>query len=240
MAFYHKDSFGARRTSFTSRLGLLEWFVRKGGRLVGFVFCAAALLFLVVGIFLGYSFFFADNRLLFIFPSLAAKVSLNELAADPAKYDGRWVRVRGELRSPERFGAILVPEEDAPSEPGGDQKPGAVGKPSSLTWNVYPSLEEKTRERPPQSLRLHHPSAGISKTVSFYEEGVVEVAGRYERSGPSDEGGPALAVAVMVKPRQPVFFIPIVVYGTIPILAVGVFLPLYLVGRDVRRSFDRP
>lgn len=240
MAFYDKESFGARRTGVTSRLGLLEWFMRKGGRLVGFVFCAAALLFFVVGIFLGYSFFFADNRLLFIFPSLAAKVTLDELAADPAKYDGRWVRVRGELRSPGRFGALLVPEEGVPSEPAGDQKAGAAGKPGSLTWNVYPSLEERTGERPPQSLRLRHPSAGISKTVSFYEDGVVEVAGRYKRSGPSEAGEPSVAVAVMVKPRQPVFFVPIVVYGTIPILAVGVFLPLYLVGRDIRRSFDRP
>jgi len=240
MTLHDKESFGARRTGFTSRLGLLEWFMRKGGRLVGFVFCAAALLFLVVGIFLGYSFFYADNRLLFIFPGMAEKVSLDELAADPAKYDGRWVRVRGELRSPVRFGALLVPEGKAPSEPTGGENAGAEGKPSPRTWNVYPSLEEKTGELPPQSLRLRHPSAGISKTVSFYEEGVVEVAGRYERSGPAGEGKPSLAVAVMVKPRQPVFFVPIVVYGTIPVLAVVVFLPLYLVGRDIRRSFDRP
>ena len=240
MAFYNKESFDARRTGFTSRLGLLEWFMRKGGRLVGFVFCAVALLILVVGIFLGYSFFCADNRLLFIFPSMAEKVTLDELAADPAKYDGRWVRVRGEMRSPGRFGALLVPEGSAPSEPAGDEKAQPVGKRSPRTWNLYPSLEEKTRELPPQSLRLRHPSAGISKTVSFYEEGVVEVAGRYERSAPAGEGKPSLAVAVMVKPRQPVFFVPIVVYGTIPVLAVVVFLPLYLIGRDIRRSFDRP
>jgi hypothetical protein len=214
--------------------------MRKGGRLVGFVFCAAALLFLVVGIFLGYSFFFADNRLLFIFPGMAAKVTLDELAADPGKYDGRWVRVRGELRSPGRFGALLVPEGNAPSERAGDKKAGAEEKPSPLTWSAYPSLEEGTGERPPHSLRLRHPSAGISKTVSFYEDGIVEVAGRYERSGPWGEGEPSVAVAVMVKPRQPVFFVPIIVYGTIPVLAVVVFLPLYLVGRDVRRSFDRP
>jgi hypothetical protein len=240
MSFHDKESFGARRAGFTSRLGLLEWFMRKGGRLVGFVFCAAAVLFLVVGIFLGYSFFFADNRLLFIFPGMAEKVTLDELAANPAKYDGHWVRVRGELRSPGRFGALLVPEESVPSEPAGDQKAGAVGKSSPRTWNVYPSLEESTGERSPKSLRLRHPSAGISKTVSFYEGGVVEVAGRYERSGPSGEGEPSVAVAVMVKPRQPVFFVPIVVYGTIPVLALVVFLPLYLVGRDIRRSFDRP
>ncbi len=240
MAFFDKESFGARRRAFSSRVGVLEWFMRKGGRLVGFVFCAAALLILVVGIFLGYSFFFAENRLLFIFPSMAEKVTLDELAADPAKYDGRWVKVRGELRNPGRFGALLLPEEGVPSEPAGDQKAGAMGKPSPLTWNLYPSLEERSRERPPQSLRLRHPSAGISKTVSFYEDGVVEVAGRYERSGPSDGREPSVAVAVMVKPRQPVFFVPIVVYGTIPVLAVVVFLPLYLVGRDIRRSFDRP
>jgi hypothetical protein len=68
-----------------------------------------------------------------------------------------------------------------------------------------------------------------------YEHGMVEVAGRYERSGPWGEGEPSVAVAVMVKPRQPVFLVPILVYGTIPVLAVVVFLPLYLVGRDVRR-----
>jgi len=240
MAFHDKESFGARRTGFISRLGLLEWFMRKGGRLVGFVFCAAALLFLVMGIFLGYSFFFADNRLLFIFPGMAAKVTLDELAAEPAKYDGRWVRVRGELRNQGRFAAVLVPEEKAPAEPAGDQKAGAAEKPNALSWSAYPPLEETTGERPPQSLRLRHPSAGISKTVSFYEDGMVEVAGRYERSGPWGEGEPSVAVAVMVKPRQPVFFVPIIVYGTIPVLAVVVFLPLYLVGRDVRRSFDRP
>jgi hypothetical protein len=240
MAFHDKESLGARRTGFTSRLGLLEWFMRKGGRLVGSVFCAAALLFLVVGIFLGYSFFFADNRLLFIFPSMAEKVTLDELAGDPAKYDGRWVRVRGELRSPGRFRALLVPEENNPPEPAGGEKAGAVAKPSTLTWNLYPSIEEKTTGRPPHSLWLRHPSAGISKTVSFYEDGAVEVAGRYERSGPWSEGEPSVAVAVMVKPRQPVFFVPILVYGTIPVLAVVVFLPLYLVGRDIRRSFDRP
>lgn len=240
MAFHDKDSLGARRTGFTSRLGLLEWLMRKGGRLVGFVFCAAALLFLVVGIFLGYSFFFVDNRLLFIFPSMAEKVTLDELAADPAKYDGRWVRVRGELRSSGRFRALLVPEEKAPSEPAGGEKAGVEEKPSPLTWNVYPSFAEQTRKVPLRSLQLRHPSAGISKTVSFYEDGVVEVAGRYERSGPWGEGEPSVAVAVMVKPRQPVFFVPIVVYATIPVLAVVVFLPLYLVGRDVRRSFNRP
>jgi len=225
---------------FISRLGLLEWFMRKGGRLVGFIFCAIALVFLVMGIFLGYSFFFADNRLLFIFPSMAAKVTLGELAADPGKYDGRWVRVRGELRSQGRFGALLVPEENGLSGSAGDQKAGASEKPAPLTWSAYPSLENRTRERPPQSLRLRHPSAGMSKTVSFYEDGVVEVAGRFERSGPRGEGEPSVAVAVVVHPRQPVFFVPILVYGTIPVLAVVVFLPLYLVGRDVRRSFDRP
>jgi len=223
-----------------SRLGLLEWFMRKGGRLVGFVFCAAALLFLVTGIFLGYSFFFADNRLLFIFPSMAAKVTIDELAADPGKYNGRWVRVRGELRNPGRFGALLVPEEDARSEPAGDQTAGAAEKSSPLTWSAYPPLEDGAGERPPRSLRLRHPSAGTSKTVSFYESGMVEVAGRYERSGAWGDGEPSVAVAVMVKPRQPVFFVPIIVYGMIPVLAVVVFLPLYLVGRDVRRSFDRP
>jgi hypothetical protein len=240
MAVHEKDSFGARKTGLTSRLGLLEWFMRKGGRLVGFVFCGVALLFLVGGIFLGYSFFYVDNRLLFIFPGMAEKVSLDELAAHPAKYDGRWVRVRGQLRSPARFGALLVPEGTTPSEPAVGEKAGAEGRPSPRTWNVYPSLEEKTGELPPQSLRLHHPSAGMSKTVSFYEEGVVEVAGRYEGSGPAGEGKPSLTVAVMAQPRQPVFFVPIVVYGTIPVLAVMVSLPLYLIGRDIRRSFDRP
>ena len=240
MDFDDKESFGARRTGFSSRLGLLEWFMRKGGRLVGFAFCAAALVFLVVGIFLGYSFFYADNRLLFIFPGMAEKVTLDELAADSGKYDGRWVRVRGVLRSPARFGALLVPEGDAPSAPAGGATAGAEGKPSPRTWNVYPSLAEKTGELPPQSLRLRHPSAGISKTVSFYEEGVVEVAGRYERSWPSGGRKPSLAVAVMVRPRQPVFLVPIVIYGAIPVLAVVVFLPLYLMGRDIRRSFDRP
>jgi hypothetical protein len=240
MGFQDKESFGARRTGFTSQPRLLEWFMRKGGRLVGFAFCAAAVLFLVVGIFLGYSFFFADNRLLFIFPGLAEKVTLEELAADPAQYDGHWVRVRGELRSPGRFGAFLVPEEGVPSEPPGDRKGAAVEKSSPLAWNVHPSLEEHTGEGSSQSLRLHHPSAGISKTVSFYEGGVVEVAGRYERSGPFGDGEPSMAVAVMVKPRQLVFFIPIMVYGMIPVLAVVVFFPLYLVGRDICRSFDRP
>jgi hypothetical protein len=240
MAFHDKDTLGARQPGFTSRLGLLEWLMRKGGRFVGFVFCAAALLSLVLGIFLGYSFFFADNRLLFIFPGMAEKVTLDELAADPAKYDSRWVRVRGELRSSGRFRALLVPEADASSEPAGDEKAGAVAKPGALTWNLYPSVDDNTGERPLRSLQLRHPSAGISKTVSFYEDGVVEVAGRYQRSGPWGEGEPSLAVAVMVKPRQPVFFIPIVVYGTIPVLALVVFLPLYLAGRDVRRSFNRP
>jgi hypothetical protein len=214
--------------------------MRKGGRLIGFAFCAAALLFLAVGIFLGYSFFYVDNRLLFIFPGMAEKVTLDELAADSLKYDGRWVRIRGELRSPGRFGAFLVPEGNAPPERVGGEKGGAEGTPSPRTWHVYPSLEEKTEELPPQALRLLHPSAGISKTVSFYEHGVVEVAGRYERSAPSGEREPSLAVAVMVKPRQPVFFLPILIYGAIPVVAVVVFLPLYLMGRDIRRSFDRP
>lgn len=214
--------------------------MRKGGRLIGFAFCAAALLILAVGILLGYSFFYAENRLLFIFPGLAERVTLHELAADSRKYDGRWVRVRGELRSPGRFGAFLVTPGNTPFGPDEDEQARAKEKPSQRAWNVHPSLEERGEGLPPHSLQLRHPSAGRSKTVSFYQEGIVEVAGRYQRSGSLDETRPSLAVAVMVHPRQFAFFFPIVIYAAIPVGSVVAFFPLYLVGRDIQRSFKRP
>jgi hypothetical protein len=213
--------------------------MRKGGGLVGVAFCAAACVFLVSGIFLGYCFFGAENRLLFIFPGMAAKVSLEELAAGSQEYEDRWVRVQGELRNPERFGAVLVPAGSPGAGKTGSEQAGVEARRSMRTWKLNPSLHE-VHEQVPHSLELRHLSAGISRTVSFYEEGVVEVAGRYGGCGAAGEGKPCLAAAVLVQPRQFLFFIPVLIYGVISVALVVAFFPLYLVGRDIRNSFRRP
>lgn len=108
------------------------------------------------------------------------------------------------------------------------------------TWKLHPTADEAHEQRPPHSLELRHLSAGMSKTVSFYEEGIVEVAGRYGGCGTPGPGKPCIAVAVMVEPRQFLFFVPILVYAVIPVTLVVAFFPFYLVGRDIRRSFRRP
>ena len=241
MGVHDTESLGVKRGGFAPRVRLLEWLVRKGGGLIGVAFCAVAFLFLVSGIFFGYCFFGGENRLLFMFPGMAAKVGLDELAAKPQQYEGRWVRVRGELRNPGRFGAILVPADSPGGTKAGSGETESEERASLRTWKLQPSVDEAHERLPPHSLELRHLSAGMSKTVSFYEEGMVEVAGRYGGCGASSEQGkPCLAVAVMVEPRQFLFFVPILIYTVISVALVAAFLPLYLVGRDIRRSLRRP
>jgi hypothetical protein len=240
MDIYPRESVSRERRGFASRVRLLEWLVRRGGGLVGVVFCFVAFLLLMSGIFFGYCFFGAGDRLLFIFPGMATKVSLEELAAGSQQYENRWVRVRGELWNPERLGAIMVPAGSVGADKVVPEPAGSQGRRSIRAWEIHSSLEETSEHLPAPSLELRHLSAGRSRTVSFYEEGIVEVAGRYGGCGATSEGKPCLAVAVMVKPRQFLFFIPILVYGVIPAALVAASLPLYLVGRDIRRSFRRP
>jgi len=240
MGVHDTKSLGVKRSGFASRVRLLEWLVRKGGALIGVAFCAAAFLFLVSGIFFGYCFLGAENRLLFMFPGMAAKAALEEIAARPQQYEGRWVRVRGELRNPGRFGAILVPAGSPGRGKARSGENGSEEKSSRRIWRLHPSVDEANEQLPPHSLELRHLSAGMSKTVSFYEEGMVEVAGRYGGCGAPGQGKPCLAVAVMVEPRQFLFFVPILIYTVISVALIAAFLPLYLVGRDIRRSFRRP
>jgi hypothetical protein len=240
MGVYHRESLGGRPRGFASPVRMLEWLMRRGGGLVGVAFCCAALLFLASGIFLAYCFFVAENRLLFIFPGMAAKVSIEELAAGSQQYENRWVRVQGELRHPGRFGAILVPAGSAGADKAGSEQAGSEGTRSMRSWKIHPFLHEAPEQLPPPFLELRHLSAGRSRTVSFYEAGIVEVAGRYGRCGAASEGKPCLAVAVMVQPRQFLFVIPIIIYGVIPTVLIAAFFPLYLVGRDIRKSFRRP
>ncbi len=240
MGVHDRESLGGKRSLFVFRMKLLEWLMRKGGGLVGVAFCAAAFVFLVSGIFLGYCFFGAESRLLFMFPGMAAKVALDELAAGSQQYEGRWMRVRGELRNPGRFGAILVPAGSPDAGKARNEQSESEGSTGMRTWRLHPTLDEAHEQLPPHSLELRHLSAGISKTVSFYEEGIVEVAGRYGGCGTPGQGKPCLAVAVMVEPRQFLFFVPILIYTIIPVALVAAFFPFYLVGRDIRRSFRRP
>jgi hypothetical protein len=240
MGVHDRESLGGKRSHFVFRMKLFEWLMRKGGGLVGVAFCAAAFAFLVSGIFLGYCFFGAESRLLFMFPGMAAKVALDDLAAGSQQYEGRWVRVRGELRNPGRFGAILVPGGSPEADKAGDEQSGSEGSTAMRMWKLHPTPDEADERLPPHSLELRHLSAGISKTVSFYEEGIVEVAGRYGGCGTPGQGKPCLAVAVMVKPRQFLYFVPILIYAVIPVALVVAFFPCYLAGRDIRQSFRRP
>jgi hypothetical protein len=240
MGVYHRESLGGQPRGFASPVRMLEWLMRRGGGLVGVAFCGTALLFLASGIFLAYCFFVAENRVLFIFPGMAAKVSLEELAAGSQQYENRWVRVQGELRHPGRLKAILVPVGSAGADKAGREQAGSEGTRSMRSWKIHPSLHEAPEQLPQPFLELRHLSAGRSRTVSFYEAGIVEVAGRYGACGAASEGKPCLAVAVMVQPRQFLFVIPIIIYAVIPAVLIAAFFPLYLVGRDIRKSFRRP
>ena len=236
MNIHEKAPLFSKDKTRVSRLSLLEWLMRKGGRLVGVAFSITGWLFLLVGLFLGYCFFYVDDHVLCVFPKLAEKVSFEDLTANPKKYDGRWVRVEGELWRCRRFEAVLVPPGSGPEQ----MHRGAVDEryqeAVQQEGNYYLAINQPEREIPLSYLRLYNFSPGVSRTVSFYQDGVVEVAGEFESSGLSMEEPPYLDVAVMVRPRQHLYWVPISIYLGICLLGVAAFFPFHIMGRDIRRG----
>jgi len=63
---------------------------------------------LVISLYYGIMIFYVQERVLFIFPSIAQKVSFQELINDPEKFDGCWIRVEGQIWRRQMNKAFLV------------------------------------------------------------------------------------------------------------------------------------
>jgi hypothetical protein len=156
---------------------MMRFIGRLLGRFVGLV----AWVIMILGFLLGYWFFYAEDRLLFIFPGLADKVTLTELMNQPDAYDDRWVRVRGVLWRKKLNSAVLVPPESGQE---------------SWTKEEFRELLAKTEKgkkipsiKPLPEIRLSMLSPGwkARRTVSFYLDGPVTAMGEFERPGMLDD-----------------------------------------------------
>lgn len=98
------DEKGTRRPSSHERL--FVWFAFQLGRLftrglkaISCIGILVSLGMMALSLFLLFSTFVWQDKLLLLYPDLATPVTLEDLLQKPDSYDGQWVRVSGEIRS---------------------------------------------------------------------------------------------------------------------------------------------
>mgnify|MGYP000106108334 CR=1 FL=1 len=187
----------------------------------GLAAIAAGLLLALGGLGLGAAYLVARDRVLVLKPGWAEPVALDRLLAEPGAFDGRRVRVRGELWRVEPGRAALVPAGSGPERVPIEALTAFIQDPANAG-------REPPSERPLPARHLHLAceAGGAMKTLSFYDAredaagGEVEIAGRLHREG-GPGGTPVLQAVVVVDPPQPVFRAPVLM-----VLGLAAFGPL--------------
>ena len=66
-------------------------------RLLGYGLLAGSVLLFTATLYAALVFFYAQERILFLFPSLAQPVSIEELVGQYDRFDQKWISIQGEL-----------------------------------------------------------------------------------------------------------------------------------------------
>jgi hypothetical protein len=173
-------------------------------RMLGLCIAAVGLVFVLLGIHLGYWYFILHDRILFVRPDLAEEATLDRLLAEPNAFDGRWVRVRGEIWRAQPVSAVLVPAGSGYEGRPVDEMVAFLKDPANKGKEV-----QVNRALPAKHLNLFCFEGAGMKTLSFGGAAVpadgpavaATVAGRFHAGAPP-QTAPSLGVAAIVEPRQ--------------------------------------
>jgi hypothetical protein len=202
--------------------GTIRWLTGLAVSLIGWCL-------LLVDAYYGAMLFYVQERILFIIPALAEKVSIEELISDPERFDQRWVRVKGEIWRKQLNDAVMVPPGTG-SEVITNRKNDRLGDKQEKS-----SGNTSLRPLPDHSFYMHNFSILGMRTVSVLElepGRTVEIVGEFERKGYDK---PHFDLVALVNPRQKQFWFSVGIRLAVLSILVFVFIFFNLMGKRIRR-----
>ena len=213
---------------------------RKARRLLGLALSLIGWSLLTLCLYFEFMFFYVQERILFVFPDIAEKVTIEELINNPDKFDGRWVRLEGEFWRRKPFEAVLVPpgsgSETIIEEGASDGDAGGIKN----TENGGALKNKIVSPIPDYHLYLHNFSPLGLRTVSVLGPGLdqtSEIVGEYEKRILKYDQ-PHIDLVAIVNPRQKEFYLPVVLMLGLFVLTLPVFIVLFYFGRKMRTSAE--
>ena len=146
--------------------------------LAGIIVSLVGCIFLLLSLYYGAMIFYVHERILFILPAIAEKVSIEDLICDPERFDEDWVRVEGQIWRKKINEAVLVPPGSGPEMVITHGNVGIKNKKGILFG------DNLLKPLPDYSLYMHNFSVFGMRTVSVLEVDQgrkVEIVGEFEK-----------------------------------------------------------
>lgn len=191
----------------------------------------------IIGFFIAFYYFYIDDHILYLFPNLAQEVTLAELIENQEKYDDKWVRVKGELWHPRTYWATFVPPGTGPESMTAEEINAWYKK----RKNGEHLSREDTQKNIPKAHATLYALPRTIRTASLSGIGsgrIVGIAGEFEKAVWYKGKSPIIDVAVMINPRQPMYWLIVILIGLTSLIFILVGIILYFVSRKIGKDLN--